>query len=82
MSSVFEVLFLVWIVVLSLLSRWDEMDVRVKLLADDIWAAEEDKTCFFSVGVDILDQLYLKQQPISLPMVQISIIKLNYDEWG
>ena len=58
------------------------MDVRVKLLADDIWAAEEDKTCFFSVGVDIFDQLYLKQQPISLPMLTISNIKWKYDKWG
>ena len=29
------------------------MIVRVKLLADDVWAAEEDKTGFLSVGVDI-----------------------------
>ena len=36
------------------------MDVRVKLLADDVWAAEDDKTGFLSVGVDIFDQLYLK----------------------
>ena len=35
------------------------MKVCVKLLADDVWAAEEDKTGFLSVGVDISDQLYL-----------------------
>ena len=36
------------------------MDVRVKLLADDVCVAENDKTCFLSVGVDIFDQLYIK----------------------
>ena len=36
------------------------MDVRVKLLADDVWAAEEGKTGFLSVGVDIFNQLDLK----------------------
>ena len=36
------------------------MNVRVKLLTDDVWAAEEDKTGFLSVGVNILDRLYLK----------------------
>ena len=28
------------------------MDVRVKLIADDVWAAEDDKTGFLSVEVD------------------------------
>ena len=44
---------------MSLSSSWDEMDVRVGLLADDLWAAEDYNTCFLSVGVDIFDQLYL-----------------------
>ena len=43
-----------------LLSSWDDMDVPVELLADDVWAAKDDKTCFLSVGVDIFDWLYLK----------------------
>ena len=60
MSSLFEVSFLFWIAVLSTLSRWDEMEVCVKLIADNVWAAEEDKTGFLSVGVDVSDQLYLK----------------------
>ena len=38
------------------------MDVTVKLLADDVWADEEDKTGFLSVGVDISDRLYVKEQ--------------------
>ena len=59
MSSIFETFFLFWLLVMSLLSSWDDMDVHVKLLADDVWAAEDDKTGFFSVEVDIFDQLYL-----------------------
>ena len=53
-------LLLFWFLVISLLSSWDEMDVRIKLLSDDVWAAEDDKTIFLTVGVDIYDQLYLK----------------------
>ena len=67
---------------MSLLSSWDEMDVCVKLLADDVWAAEDNNTSFLSVGVDIFDQSYLKEQPISLPMVQISNIKQKSEKWG
>ena len=44
---------------MSLLSSWDEMDVPVKLHADDIWAAEYDKTGFFTVGVDCFGLLYV-----------------------
>ena len=50
------------------------MNVRVKLLADDVWAAEEDKTGFLSVVVDIYDWLYLKEQPIYFPMATMSSI--------
>ena len=59
---------------MSLLSSWDDMDIPVELLAYDVWAAEDDKTGFLSVGVDIFDWLYLKERTISLPMVQISTI--------
>ena len=45
-------MFLFWFVVMSLLSSWDDMDVRVKLLADDIWAVEDDTTGSLSVEVD------------------------------
>ena len=81
-SSVFEILFLFWYVVMSLLSSWDEIDVRVKLLADDIWAAEDDKTDSLSVKFDSFYQLYLKERPISLPMVPMSNIKRKYEKWG
>ena len=67
---------------MSLLSSWDEMDVSVKLLTYDVWAAEYDKIVFLSVGVDSFDQLYLKERPISLPVVKISTIKRKYDKWG
>ena len=82
MSSVFEVLFLFWFVVLSLLSSWDEMDVRVKLIVYDVWAAEYDKTGFLSVEVDGFNRLFLKKQPISLPILQISTPNWKYDKWG
>ena len=82
MSSIFEVVLFFWFLVMSLLSNWDDMDVPVKLLASNVWAAEDDKTCFFSVGVDISDQLYLKERPISLPMVTTSTIKRKYYKWG
>ena len=58
------------------------MDVHVELLADDAWAAENDKTGFLSVGVDIFDRLYLKERPISLPMVPMITIKRKYEKWG
>ena len=60
------------------------MDVRVKLLADGVWAAEDDITASLSVEVNSFDQLYLKEWPISLPMVQIGTIKgkmRNEDNW-
>ena len=82
MSSIFEVLFLFWFAVLSLLSSLDEMDVCVELLADDVWASEDDKTGFFSFEVHIFDPLYLKERPISLPMVPMSTINLKYEKWG
>ena len=67
---------------MSLLSSWDEMDVFVELLADDIWAAKDDKTGFFSVGVDISDRLYLKEWQIYLPMVPVTTIKQKYEKRG
>ena len=37
------------------------MDVYVKLLAADVWAAGDEKTYFLSVGVDISDQLHFER---------------------
>ena len=61
MSSVFEVFFLFWFLVMSLLSSWDEMGVRVELLSDYVWAAENDKTGFLSVEVDIFESIIFSQ---------------------
>ena len=62
------------------LSSQDEIDVRVELLACDIWEAEDDKTGFLSVGVDSFDKPFLKRRPISLPMVKMSTIKRKYEK--
>ena len=70
MSYVFEVLFLFWFVVIYLLSSWDEMDVGVKLLSNDAWASEDDETVFLSVGVDIFDRLYIKNNQFPCPWCQ------------
>ena len=82
MSSVCEVLFLFWFLVMSLLSRWYDMDGGIELLADDVWAAEDDKTSLLSVGLDIFDQLYFQERPISLPMVPRSTLKQKYEKWA
>ena len=37
------------------------MDVRVKLTADDVGAAEDDKTGFLSVGVDIFESVIFER---------------------
>ena len=60
MSSVFLVLFLFLLVTMYLLSSWEEIYVRVKLLEYDVWEAEDDKTGFLSAGGDIFDQIFLK----------------------
>ena len=56
------------------------MDVRVKLIADDVCAAEYDKTGFLSVEVNGFDRLFLKERPISLPMGKISTKKQKNDK--
>ena len=40
-----------------LLSSIDEIYVHMILLADDVWESEDDKPGFFSVWVDIFNQL-------------------------
>ena len=74
MSDVF------WIAVLSSFSSWDDIIVRVKLLVYDVWFTEDDNTVFLSVGVHIFDRLYLKERPISLPVVTMSSKKQIYDK--
>ena len=59
LSSIFEVLFVFWLLVMYLISSWYETYVCVELLVDDVWEAEDDKTGFLSVGVDSFDRLFL-----------------------
>ena len=82
MSSLFDVLFLFLIAVLSSLSSWDEMKVCVKLLAYDVWSAEDDKTGLLSVEVDSFESIIFEKRPISLPVVQISTLTRKYDKLG
>ena len=52
-------LFLLWLVVICLLSSLDKIDVCVQVDPDDVWEYEDDKTGFFSFGVDNFNWLYL-----------------------
>ena len=54
------------------------MDVHAKLFEDDVGSDEDDITGSLSVGEDFFDQLYLKELPISLAMLQISTIERKY----
>ena len=58
-----------------------EIDVRVELLADDLWEANDDKPGFLIVGLDSFDQLFLHKLPMSLPMVENSNKNQKYDKW-
>ena len=51
-------LFFFWFLEISLLSIWDEMDAPVELLADDVWADEDDKTGLLNGRVDCFGKLY------------------------
>ena len=73
MSSVFDMLFLFWLVVLCLSSSIYEIDVRVELLADDLLEADYDKPGFLSVGVDSFDQLFFINYQCPCPWCKIVI---------
>ena len=60
--------------VLSLCLSWWGIIVGVKLVVYDVWFDEDDNTGFLSVGLNIFDWLYLKERPISLPVVPMSTI--------
>ena len=55
---------------MCLLSSLDEIDICVKVLTDDVWEDEDNKTGFLSVGVDTFNILFLQKWPMPLPMVQ------------
>ena len=61
---------------MSLLSYWDEMDVPIELIADDLWAAEDDKTVFLSVGVDFSIHYICNNDQFPLPWYQW-VLKTN-----
>ena len=61
MSSIFEVFFLFLFLVMSLLSSLDEIDVRVGLLSDYLWEAEDDKTGFLSVGFNSFELIVFEK---------------------
>ena len=73
-SYVFEMFTVFWMEVLSLCWSWWGIIVWVDFVVYDVWFAEDDNTGFLSVGLDIFDQLYLKELTISLPMVPMSTI--------
>ena len=68
--------------VIFLLSSLDEIDVRVELLADDIWGADGDKPGFLSVGVDIFDWLFWYKRPMYFTMVENNNDNQRCDKWG
>ena len=74
-SSVFEMLTVFWMEGLSLCWSWWDIIVGVELVVYDVWFSEDDNTGFLSVVLDSFDQLYLKEWPISFPMVPMSTIK-------
>ena len=84
MSSVFNMLFLFWLVVMCLLSSLDKINVRAKLLADHVWEVEDGKTGFLSVGVGIFYWLFVKKRSMFCPWWKI-VIKIenmiNEDKW-
>ena len=67
-----EVLFLCW--------SWWDIIFGVELVVYDVWFSEDDNTGFLSVWVDIFDRLYLKERPISLPMMPMSAINTKYSK--
>ena len=62
-----------------LLSSIYKIDVRVKLLVDDVWEAEDDKAGLLSFWLDF-DWLSFQKRRISLPMVQNSNKNKNHDK--
>ena len=78
-SSVFYMYDVFWIAVLSLCWSWYDIIVCVELVLYDVWCSEDDNTGFLSVGVDIFYRLYLKERPLSFPMVPMSTINKIYD---
>ena len=67
-----------WLEALPLCWRlWDVIG-GFEIVIHDVWFAEDDNTGFVSIGLNDLGRLYLKERPISSPMVPISTINTKY----
>ena len=53
------------------------MDVRVKLLSDDVWSGEDDKTGFLSVGVDFSIDYFWKNDRFTFPWCKLVLKNEN-----
>ena len=62
---------------MSLLSSWDKMDVPVKLLADYVWAAEDDKTVLLSVEVDSFNHFFFLNNQFPSPWYKLGPLNEN-----
>ena len=71
---------LFWMEVLYLCWTWWGIKVGVKLVVYYVWFSVDDNNGFLSVGIDDLGRLYLKERPISLPMVPMSTINTKYSK--
>ena len=62
---------------------WQGCDVTgwFEIVIHDVWFAVDDNTGFLSFRLDDLGLLYLKERPISLPMVPISAIITKFGKW-
>ena len=56
---------------------WDVIG-GFEIVIHDVWFSEDYNTGLLSVGLDDLAWLYLKERPISLPMVPINTINTKY----
>ena len=65
---------------MSLLSSWDEMDVRVKLLADDVWLDEDYYSGFLSIEVKCFYQLIFKND--QFPCLCYKLVLKTNMKWG
>ena len=65
--SIFDMLFLFWLVVMCLLSSLYKINICVESLAYYVWEADDDKLGFLSVVVNSFDRLFLYKRPMSFP---------------
>ena len=77
-SSLFEMFTLSWLEALPLCWRgWDVIG-GFEIVLHDVWFSVDYNNGFLGVGLDNSGRLYLKERPISLPMVPMSTINTKY----